>query len=59
MIRKYENEEQKIRAINDQNWARRHFNQWELYVAAKTKRSEFEAEVRVRQLVSLIKMLKK
>ena len=45
----YESEEQKIRAINQINWARRHFNQWELYIAAETKRAEFEAEVRTQQ----------
>ena len=49
VMRRYESEEQKIRAINQLNLARRHCNQWELYVAAETKRSEFEAEVRAEQ----------
>jgi ParB-like nuclease family protein len=49
VVGNYKSEEQKIRAINQINWARRHFNQWELYLAAETKRAEFEAEVRVEQ----------
>ena len=42
-------EEQKIRLINQLNWARRHCNQWELYVAVETKRPEIEARVRAEQ----------
>jgi 16S rRNA G966 N2-methylase RsmD len=49
VIRKYENEEQKIKAINQINWARRHCNPWELFVSAETKRLEIEAEVRAEQ----------
>jgi hypothetical protein len=49
VIRNYETEEQKIRAINQLNWARRHCNLWELFRAAETKRAEFEAEVRTQQ----------
>ena len=37
--RKYESEEQKIRAINQFNYARRHCNKWELYIAAETMRA--------------------
>jgi hypothetical protein len=48
-IRKYKNEEQKIRAINQINWARRHCNKWELFVSAESKRIEIEAEVRGEQ----------
>ena len=46
VISNYESEEQKIRAINQLNWARRH---WELYMSAEAMRSEFEAKVRAEQ----------
>ena len=48
-VRKYQNEEQKIRAINQLNYARRHCNKWELYMAAERIRPEFEAEVKAEQ----------
>jgi ParB/Sulfiredoxin domain len=48
-IRNYENEEQKIKAINQLNWARRHCNIWELFMAAERKRLGIEAEVKVEQ----------
>ena len=48
-VRKYQNEEQKIRAINQLNYARRHCNKWELYMAAERMRPEFEAEVKADQ----------
>jgi 16S rRNA G966 N2-methylase RsmD len=51
VTRKYENEEQKIKAIHQINWARRHCSQWELYVAAETKRPEIEAEVSAEQVL--------
>ena len=46
-IERCENEEQKIRLINQLNWARRHCNRWELYVGAEMKRAEIELQVRV------------
>jgi ParB-like chromosome segregation protein Spo0J len=49
VVSNYESEEQKIRAINQLNWARRHCSQWELYMAAETKRAELEAEVKAEQ----------
>lgn len=45
----YESEDQKIRVINQLNWARRHCSQWELYMAVESKRAEFLAEVRAEQ----------
>ena len=48
-VRKYESEEQKIRAINQLNYARRHCNKWELYMTAESMRPEFEAEVKAEQ----------